>query len=292
MSNGPRRIAARSRKQAMDWSLALVSQGIEAIIDRDEIENDWGLIVNEGDYSAALETIRQYRLENRRWAWRQPLIQPGILFDWGAFGWMLLIFVFYWADSRSGLKTAGIMNSMEVVQGAWWRLFTAVWLHADLGHLAGNATSGLLLLGLAMGRYGTGTGLSAAYLAGAFGNVVAWLLAAGPHRSLGASGLVMGSLGLLAAQSIALWPTGSRSARYILSGLVAGLMLFVLVGLGPETDVLAHLGGFVGGIMIGALLSFMPELHAKSLVQVAAGGVFALLVILPWWLALRHAGQM
>ena len=56
-------------------------------------------------------------------------------------------------------------------------------------------------LGFAMGRYGTGTGVLAAFLAGAGGNVAAWLASLEQHRNLGASGMVMGSLGLLAAQS-------------------------------------------------------------------------------------------
>ena len=38
-----------------------------------------------------------------------------------------------------------------------------MWLHADVGHFATNATFGLVLLGLVMGRYGTGVGLLAAH---------------------------------------------------------------------------------------------------------------------------------
>jgi len=54
-----------------------------------------------------------------------------------------------------------------------------------------NAGFGLVLLGLAMGVYGTGVGLLAALLAGAGGNAAAWLIDPG-HRSLGASGMVDG----------------------------------------------------------------------------------------------------
>src|SRR5436190_15989082 len=54
------RIPARSRGQAMDWSLVLASQGIEHAID-DPAETGWGLIVAESDRAAALEAIRLYR---------------------------------------------------------------------------------------------------------------------------------------------------------------------------------------------------------------------------------------
>ena len=109
----------------------------------------------------------------------------------------------------------------------------------SVGHFATNATFGLVLLGLVMGRYGTGAGLLATYLAGAGGNVIAWLLFTGPYRSVGASGMVLGCLGLLAVQSFSLWRQTPHAGKYIVSGIVGGVMLFVLLGLTPGTDVLA-----------------------------------------------------
>src|SRR5213078_4135285 len=153
--------------------------------------------------------------------------------------------LFYWLQAHLDLQAAGLMHSTAVAHGQWWRLFTAIWLHADLGHLAANASIGLVLLGFAMGRYGTGTGLLASYLAGAGGNVAAWLLSLEQHRNLGASGMVMGSLGLLAAQSLSLWKQDPAARKYLLSGIGGGLMLFILFGLTPGTDVMAHFGGFV-----------------------------------------------
>ena len=70
------RIAVRSRRQAMDWSLVLVSQGIESAIEYSEEGAGWGLVVASPDYSRALGAIRLYRLENRRWPWRRRLGCP------------------------------------------------------------------------------------------------------------------------------------------------------------------------------------------------------------------------
>jgi len=50
------------------------------------------------------------------------------------------------------LIEAGDMDSAKVLAGQWWRLFTAVTLHADLAHLMGNITFGVIMLGLAMPR--------------------------------------------------------------------------------------------------------------------------------------------
>ncbi|HWH70051.1 MAG TPA: rhomboid family intramembrane serine protease, partial [Candidatus Sulfotelmatobacter sp.] len=173
----------------------------------------------------------------------------------------------------------------------WWRLFTAIWLHADVAHLAANATLGFVLLGLAMGRYGTGNGLLAAYVAGAGGNLLAGWFSAGPHRSLGASGMVMASLGLLAVPFFSGWRHPPHATKYLLSGVFGGVMLFVLLGVTPGTDILAHFGGFLSGLLLGGCLAWFPTLAAKAKLNFFSGLLFAGLVIWPWWLALSRASH-
>lgn len=281
----PSRIATESKRQAMDWSLALVSQGIECIIDQGE-ETGWCLIVDEDDHERALGIIQQYQLENFRWPWQQKIFRQEISFDWGSLAWVILMCLFFWLSERSvNFRDAGVMNSEAVSHGEWWRLFTAVSLHADAGHLASNAGIGFVLLGLAMGRFGTGVGLLAAYLAGAGGNVASWLLYPHSHQSLGASGMVMGCLGLLAAQSVSWLKRDANSLKSVVAGLTGGLMLFVLMGLSPGTDVAAHFGGFLAGVVLGAMLAFAPRLGRSTLANILAGALFSVLVIVPWWLA-------
>ncbi|MGO8679028.1 MAG: rhomboid family intramembrane serine protease [Limisphaerales bacterium] len=285
MESEAARIAAHCRQEAMDWGLVLASQGIEAVIEGPEGEGSWGVAVAARDYEEALGAISQYRLENRGWPSTQAGSDGGYPFDWGSLVWVLLVVLFFWLEARPGLRPAGMMVSSRVAQGQWWRLFTAVWLHADVGHLAANATLGFVLLGLVMGRYGSGVGLLAAYMTGVAGNVGAWLLAPGPHRSLGASGMVLGSLGLLAAQAFSPRTRDARASRLFGSGVLAGVMLFVLLGLGPGTDVVAHLGGFLSGLLIGAGLAVVPGLAQKAAGNLLCGLIFGALVVLPWWLA-------
>jgi len=273
----------------MDWSLVLVSQGIESTIDRAEDGTGWGLLLAPEDYAKALQTLRQYRRENRTWPWQQKVFRPGFLFDWGSLAWAALACLFYWLSTRTNLQAVGLMDGAAVARGQWWRLFTAMWLHADLAHLAGNVTLGVVLLGLAMGRFGTGPGLLAAYLGGAAGNLLASLLSLQSHRSLGASGMVMGCLGLLAVQSFSLGRQSPHAVKFILSGICGGVMLFVLLALTPGTDVVAHLGGFAAGLVLGALLSLIPASAQRPGANLFSGFTFAILVIVPWWLALRSA---
>jgi membrane associated rhomboid family serine protease len=272
----------------MDWSLALVSQGIESVIDHSD-EAGWGLIVRSGEYQRAVDVIQQYRAENLRWPWRRP-IQQKLLFDWGSLAWVFLISLSFWCSERLAVfGSAGLMDGKAVSRGQWWRLFTAVFLHADAAHLVANAVFGFVLLGLAMGVYGSGTGLLAALLAGVGGNALA-LLIDPAHRSLGASGMVMGCLGLLVVQPVSIWRKNPWAFRSTLIGIAAGGMLFLLLGSGPGTDLAAHLGGFISGIVLGIILRFSRACPPDPATDLVAGGIFSLLVIVTWWLALTSGG--
>lgn len=285
------RIPARSRVEAMDLGLVLISQGIESTIERTE-ESGWALRISTQDYEAALEAIRLYREENRSGRWRREVLQSGLLFDWVSFAWVILVCLFYWLnDARVDLRTPGLLDTVALRHGQWWRLFTAVWLHADLAHLTGNAMFGFILLGLAMGRYGTGVGLIAAYLAGVGGNLLSWIFSLQPHYGLGASGMVMGCLGLLAVQSVSIWRRTPRFGKLFLTGLFGGVMLFVLLGVAPGTDVAAHFGGFICGLGFGLLMTKFVRTLRKPFANVLGALLFVLLMLWPWWLALSRAEQ-
>ena len=282
-------IPTRSERQAMDWSLVLLSQGIETTIERADQNHGWQLIVTPLEYARALESIRQYQTENRVNAWRRYLAWSGLIFDWRSTAWfLLLITIFAMSETRLGvLEVAGRMDNQAVWAGEWWRLFTATMLHADIAHLAANVTAGVLLLGLAMGSFGVGFGVLGSYLAGVGGNVAGLLLYPESHRGLGASGMVMGALGLLTAQSLAALRGGVSARQVILRAFMGGLLLLVLWGFNPTTDVIAHVGGFLTGILLGGLLALLPAkwIQAKTTNR-AAALICAALVIWTWWLAL------
>jgi len=273
----------------MDWSLVLVSQGIETTIRQPAEDGEgWTLLVGAADYERALKTLRQYHLENRGWPWRQPLRWPEAHFDWGSLAWAgLLVWCHWFSGGHPDFQNAGILDSAAVYSGQWWRIFTAMMLHADLAHLAGNLSIGMVLFGLAMGRFGTGTGALAIFLAGAGGNAVSLILHDKSLHGLGASGMVMGALGLLAALSLRPGDNSRGSLNGRLSGVAAGLMLFVLYGLAPGTDISAHFGGLMTGLLLGAVLVYMPVWFCRSArVNVVRGTVVVALIAVTWRLAL------
>jgi rhomboid protease GluP len=281
-------ISARSKRQAMEWGLVLASQGIEAVIDHSDA--GWALRVNWRDFDRAQAAVRQYRLENRAWQWKQPLPETGLLFHWGSVGWVAaIVAVYYWSTVQfPGIKSTGILDSEKVSQGQWWRVWTAITLHENMSHLMANATTGFILMGLAMARYGAGVGLLAAFLAGAVGNVAGLLIYSQPHQSLGASGMVMGALGLVTAQSFSSWRKYRLGGRFLFRAFAAGVMILVLIGFSPDSDVVAHVGGFVAGAIFGCGLGYAAPARWQS-GPVNAGAFLALtaLLLATWRLALR-----
>jgi rhomboid protease GluP len=284
-------ITARSERQAMDWSLVLMSQGIESTIEHSPETHQWQLSVPRLEYQRAIQAIKQYHVENKRGVWVRELPWPGLLLDWRAFGWAAVVVTVFILNEAADARwqAAGLMNNQLVARGEWWRLFTATALHADVAHLAVNVTTGFLLVGLAMGSYGAGLGLLISYLAGIGGNLAGFFLYGSTHQSLGASGIVMGALGLVTIQSLGPWGIAAR--ELFVRAICGGFLLLVLLGLSPDpqTDIIAHLGGFATGLALGAPLALWRG-RVNRAVDAIALCLFGLLVIVPWALALRQLG--
>ena len=285
----PIRIPARTRRKAMDWSLVLMSQNIPSTVLRQPEGNGWEILVESPHQAAALAALRQYQVENRGWAWPPAHNWPTVRLDWRSLFWVVLLVLTHGlAAAHPAWEAAGVMDTKAVLAGEWWRIFTATQLHADLGHLTANLSIGCVLLALVMGRFGPGVGVLAAYLAGVGGNLFSLALNAKPFHGLGASGVVMGALGLLAAQSIP-WRGGAGlPRRYLYGGLMAGVMLFVLYGLSPGSDLAAHFGGFVTGLLFGLPLGVArPDAVRHRAWQWSAGLATVAIFVATWWLALR-----
>lgn len=285
-------IPAPGRRQGMDWSLMLLSQGIESTVLRDPESGQWFLQVQPSHAAEAEASIQCYEQENRAWPFRHSLPWPGFSFDWTVLAWVVLISSLFALQEWTGsdIEAAGICSAGLVRSGEWWRLLTATTLHADLGHLAMNGAFGILLLGIAMGRFGSGLTLLTTTLCGALANMFTLLWREDQASGLGASGVVMAALGLLTADAAIQYWRRKQPPRLIMEGLVGGLMLFVLVGVSPTSDVAAHAAGFVGGLLLGIPLASLPltTIH-RARWNLLAGFAFGAMLTLTWlWALLAH----
>lgn len=100
--------------------------------------------------------------------------------------------------------------------------------------------------------------------------------------------MVMGALGLVTAQSLAMARAGLTSQQLATRGLLAGALLLVLLGFNPGADVLAHVAGFLTGGFLGAVLILLPAriTHTRWINRMAEL-LCGVLVLWTWWLALR-----
>lgn len=289
--SSPARLPVRSEDQAREWSLVLLSQGIESALQQDAESGAWYLEVDHAQFSAACQTLRLYLRENRNRRWQSPVTWAGEVFDWRVWFWALLMGAMYWLEQVMplDLSVAGRVDGAAIAQGQWWRLFTATTLHGDDAHLLMNLASGVVLIGLAMGAFGAGAALLAGVLAGAAGNGVTLLVHGPAHLSLGASGVVMAALGLLAADSLASAALLPRR-QWLTRGLGGALLLTVLLGLNPASDVAAHLGGLGAGLLLGVALRAWRKRSPSTLAQgdpwlaYTCGGLLAV----AWGLAIAH----
>ncbi len=158
------------------------------------------------------------------------------------------------------LKEWGIQNNELIRKGEIWRLFTPMFLHADAAHLFGNMLA-LLYLGKITLDYYTVREFSAIYFfSGLIGNVLSFLFT--DYLSLGASGAVMGLGGMLIYRMF----FGKHAKSFRMAGNYAAMVLMVVFNLfygvfavGANIDNFGHFGGFIGGFVMAALISFLRQ---------------------------------
>jgi membrane associated rhomboid family serine protease len=158
------------------------------------------------------------------------------------------------------LNNFGALTPSLVEHGEWWRLFTAIFLHASVAHILFNMTSLFAIGVLAERLYGSLKFLAIYLGSGLIGSFVSFAYAAingsdlaNPH--VGASGAIFGIAGALLTIRFQRTEVIPRRVRDQISGWLFAL---IAINLGisfvtPFVDNSAHLGGLIGG----ALLSFV-----------------------------------
>ena len=149
----------------------------------------------------------------------------------------------------------GAMFGPLIASGEYWRLFTAMFLHVGILHLAFNAF-GLLIFGrLVEGIYGPVRFALIYVLAGLSGSVASYLLNS-ISIGAGASGAIFGVLGALAAFFLARREMLGEMGRQNLTGLAVIAAFNLIFGFTqPGIDNWAHMGGLAGGFAIGMALA-------------------------------------
>lgn len=174
------------------------------------------------------------------------------------------------------------------LEGQWWRLFTACFLHIGILHLLFNMYA-LLYVGLLLEPYlGKARFIAAYFLSGITASLVSlWWNDA--IISAGASGAIFGMYGVFLALL-----TSNLLDKSVKNALMTSIVVFVgynlLNGLKPNSgiDNAAHIGGLLSGMAIGyAFIPSLKQFKNKNLKFGIIGGLSVAVILLTSFVCLN-----
>jgi membrane associated rhomboid family serine protease len=301
---------AEDRKTIDDHALVLEARGIAsgtAFAFGKHI-----LLARVAEAERARAELEKYVRENRDQTPGGDTPQP---IRWSVAAALVYVLALFALDvaSRRGASgfdwwRSGVADAAAIRGGAWWRAVTALCLHADGLHLAGNLVFGAAFGVMLAQSVGFGVAWLAFVVTGGMGNWLNAWLQSPSHAAIGASTAVFGMLGVQVAHD---W-VRRRQLHYNVfrrwAPIAVGAALLAWLGgdgrqidpnafprtLGeldvarPAIDVGAHVLGFGVGLALGGLIGwYKPRLTPGARPQAALAGAAAGLVALAWFLALR-----
>ena len=286
-----------SERRAHLWSLVLESRFIVSRVERGE--TGWQLLVPGPKLEAACYELHRFVEENRNWPPFLPPVRPMIENTLPTLSVLILLATFH---NLTGLDLSilghshvdwieiGNAHTSQILDGQWWRLVTALTLHVDWLHLLSNLAIGGFFVVHLCRDLGSGLAWSLLLGCGMLGNLANAQVQLPSHSSVGSSTAVFAAVGILGAISMVRYRHHLRR-RWPLP-VAAALSLLALLGTeGKQTDLGAHLFGFLFGFSLGLVTEFLvgyfgrPGRLLNGLLALSS----ALVVLFAWWSALSFA---
>jgi membrane associated rhomboid family serine protease len=245
-----------TREYLQTCSLVLNSVGI-----RHSIDQNHSILTVPAPYAKAAERqLSLYFKENKGWPERpEPANIPSSTETPPTLVMIGGLAIFYlvtgpWADKTFWFESGAVHSQAILEQGEWWRLITALTLHADQVHLLGNCVIGGFLVHMLCKTIGPGLGWLSLITCGALGNLLNIIVRDQAHLSVGFSTSIFAAIGLFSGLQIL---TRRRTKlREILVPLGAGAGLLAMLGAeGERTDLGAHFFGFACGVVVGFVMN-------------------------------------
>lgn len=240
-------------------------------------------MVNATDYENALNAVDQYLKEDQNYhTAAEPLrndYQKTFTGLWVAVILLVChIAIVIGGESGYFIQTYG-SSAYHILHGELYRSVTSLMLHANTLHIMGNII-GITLFGTSVVTImGWGVGWFMILVTGVAGNLVNALLYKAGHISVGASTAIFGAIGILSAyQFFKKFRQPGQKIKAFLP-LSCGLALLGILGSGKYSDLMAHLFGFLSGIISGSFYSVFVKNPTSKEYQtyflIAAIGIIA-----------------
>jgi membrane associated rhomboid family serine protease len=294
------------RQVVDDHALVLTAAGIGS--GQAQAFSQHVLLVRIEDAERARAELAKYQGENVSVPAAAEIAQPIERSAGAAIVYVLILLAFDVLQRRQGFgidwREAGMASAAAIQHGAWWRSVTALALHGDVLHLAGNAVFGAAFGFMLAQSIGFGMAWLGFVVTGGAGNEINAWLQAPSHRAIGASTAVFGMVGILAAHD---W-VRRRQLHYNVfrrwAPVAVGTMILAWLGgdarradprslpdifdvAMPRIDVGAHVLGFAVGLALGAAVGWARSRRPQTgKSQAALAGTAAALVTVAWILAI------
>jgi rhomboid protease GluP len=171
-----------------------------------------------------------------------------------------------WLNTSSNMVYQWGQVNAFVFEGAYWQLFTSMFIHANISHLAGNLFF-LLVFGLrAEEMFSLSEFFGIYFLGGLAGNLLSLTL--GPILiSVGASGAIFAIFGAAVIYA-------RRSVRQSIIGALLFAFFLLFISAGQNVNNFAHIGGLVIGLLMGYLIATRRKPTEQYTVRYSFGTPF------------------
>jgi membrane associated rhomboid family serine protease len=274
------------RKTADEWALVLASQGLHPVISR--TRDGFALDVPDAERERADAALAAYERENPATPPDAEEPPPANFAAGLVISTLLLAFYAVTGprDFAVNWFERGSADAERILHGEAWRTATALTLHADLGHVVGNAIAGTIFISAVCGSLGVGFGGALVLASGAAGNFANAVFHGAQHTSVGASTAIFGAVGILGSLGVAHHRRRGVRGRRALAPIAAGLGLLAMLGTSPRADLWAHFFGLVAGALLGLACCRTVARPPGPVVQWLLGGAAAAALVGCWFAAL------
>ncbi len=183
----------------------------------------------------------------------------------------VLVFLLCAVTADRIYEKGAMITEVVLRDGEFYRLFTAMFLHADVQHLANNMIM-LALVGAIVENYtGHAFYLFMYILAGLFGNMISMAYEIRNNLrwfSVGASGALMGLVGFVVVWIVINRHSFIRNRNMVFRLLLLSVFVIQACFFQEGANTAAHLGGFLTGFVLGIIYILVLK-NEKSIVGLA-----------------------
>jgi len=160
-------------------------------------------------------------------------------------------------DVNNQFLALGANQNVRVVQGEWWRLITATFLHGNILHIALNGYA-LYIIGMDLeGLVGKARFAAIYAISGLAGSVASFVFSPANVQSVGASGAIFGLVGALGVYFGLYRHLFGRVGNLQFWNIIIVIVLNMGIGFSGffPIDNSAHIGGLLAGAAVGYVLA-------------------------------------